>query len=81
MKLAGVDDDDFGVFGVRSEFSAVVVQDAHHDLGVDEVLRAAERDEADPGAGWRAGGDGRCGGFRVADGEAYHSSLVYQGIY
>ena len=48
---AGVDDEDFGVFGVGGELAAGVMEQAHHDLGVDEVFGAAERDEADFGAG------------------------------
>ena len=43
---AGVDDDDLGIFGVRGEFGSVVVEETHHDLGIDEVFRAAEGDEA-----------------------------------
>jgi len=35
---AGVDDDDFGVFGAGCEVGAVVVEQAHHDFGVDEVF-------------------------------------------
>ena len=50
-EAAGVDDDDLGVFSAGSEFGSVVVEQAHHDLGVDEVLGAAERDEAYFGAG------------------------------
>ncbi len=69
---AGVDDDDLGVGGVGGELCAVVVEEAHHDLGVDEVFGAAEGDEADLGAG--AGG-----GWLVEDGGGSHSLLVYQG--
>ena len=47
---AGVDDDDLGVFGSGGEFGSVVVEEAHHDLGVDEVFGAAEGDEAYLGA-------------------------------
>jgi hypothetical protein len=50
-EAAGVDDDDFGVFGPGGELGSVVMEEAHHDLGVDEVLGAAERDEAYFGAG------------------------------
>ena len=46
-EAAGVDDDDLGVFSLGGEFGSVVVEHAHHDLGVDEVFGAAERDEAD----------------------------------
>ena len=48
-EAAGVDDDDVGVFGVGGERGAAVVEQAHHDLGVDEVFGAAEGDEADFG--------------------------------
>jgi hypothetical protein len=41
MKRAGVDDEDFGFFGVGGEARAGAVEQAHHDLGVDEVLGAA----------------------------------------
>jgi hypothetical protein len=44
---AGVDDEDFGVFRAGCEACAGAVEEAHHDLGVDEVFGAAERDEAD----------------------------------
>ena len=50
-EAAGVDDDDLGVFGAGGELGSVVVEEAHHDLGVDEVFGAAERDEAYFGAG------------------------------
>jgi hypothetical protein len=50
-EAAGVDDDDLGVFGAGGELGAVVVEQAHHDLGVDEVFGAAEGDETDFGAG------------------------------
>ena len=58
-EAAGVDDEDLGVFGVGGELAAGVVEQAHHDLGVDEVLGAAEGDEADLGTGlegvWASG--------------------------
>ena len=50
-EAAGVDDDDLGVFGAGGELGSVVVEEAHHDLGVDEVFGAAEGDEAYLGAG------------------------------
>jgi hypothetical protein len=50
-EAAGVDDDDLGVFGSGGEFGSVVMEEAHHDLGVDEVFGASERDEAYFGAG------------------------------
>ena len=43
---AGVDDEDVGVFGAGRELGAAAMEQAHHDLGVDEVFGAAERDEA-----------------------------------
>jgi len=51
-EAAGVDDEDFGVLGVGSELAACMVEQAHHDLGVDEVLGAAEGDEADLWPRW-----------------------------
>ena len=41
----------WGVFGARGEFSAAAMQQAHHDLGVDEVFGAAERDKTYLGPG------------------------------
>ena len=76
-KGAGVDDDDLGVGGVGGELGAVVVEQAHHDLGVDEVFGAAERDEADLGAG---DGGGGVRGLEVERGWGGHSLLVYQGL-
>ena len=38
---AGVDDEDFGVFGALGEAGAGAVEQAHHDFGVDEVFGAA----------------------------------------
>ena len=57
-EAAGVDDDDFCVFGPGGELGSVVVEEAHHDLRVDEVLGAAEGDEAyfGTGLGGRSGG-------------------------
>ena len=57
---AGVDDQDFCVFGVVGELGAGAMEQAHHDLGVDQILGAAEGDEADFGAGVRRYGSG-CG--------------------
>ena len=68
---ASIDDEDVGVFGGGGEVGAIVMQEAHHDLGVDEVLGAAEGDEADLGFGlggdvqWRADGDGWGGGHSL----------------
>ena len=55
-EAAGVDDDDLGVFGARGELGSVVVEQAHHDFGVDEVFGAAEGDEADLGSRLGPGG-------------------------
>ena len=49
-EAAGVDDEDVGVFGAGGELGSSAMEQAHHDLGVDEVLGAAERDEAYRGA-------------------------------
>ena len=46
-KAAGVDDDDVGVGGFLAERPAGGRQPTENDLGVDEVLRAAEADERD----------------------------------
>ena len=51
------------------ELGAAAVEQAHHDLGVDEVLGAAERDEADLGAV----GPGLCGWIFEGGGEAHNS--------
>src|ERR1700727_364417 len=37
-EAAGVDDEDVGVFGAGGELGAAAMEQAHHDLGVDEVL-------------------------------------------
>jgi hypothetical protein len=73
-EAAGVDDDDLGVFGSGGEFGSVVMEEAHHDLGVDEVFGAAEGDEAYFGAY-------QCGGFDYFSFgccRRSHSLLVYQ---
>ena len=74
-EAAGVDDDDFGVFGVGGEFGSVVMEQAHHDLGVDEVFGAAERDEAYFGFRGR-GGLENCGLSSGFGGS--HRVLFYQ---
>ncbi len=52
-KLAGIDDEDLGLFGMCGEARAGAVEQAHHDLGVDEVFGAAERNKAHGrGRGW-----------------------------
>ena len=40
-KAAGIDDQDVGLFRVRSKARAGAVEKAHHYLGVDEVFGAA----------------------------------------
>ena len=54
---AGVDDEDFSVFGGVGEARTGAVKQAHHHFGIDEVFGAAEGDEAD----FRRGGGGGCG--------------------
>jgi len=46
-EAAGVDDEDFCVFGLGGELGSTAMEQAHHDLRVNEVFGAAERDEAD----------------------------------
>ena len=48
---AGVDDDGVGLVDLDADVEAALVQLRGHDLEIDEILRAAQRDEAD--------GDGR----------------------
>ena len=63
-KAAGVDDEDLGIFGTRSQVCAGAVEQAHHDLGVDEVLGTPRETNLHPGSpdsrfcflGW----SGRC---------------------
>ena len=43
---AGVDDDHVGVFGAAGEFGSGAGEQAHHDFAVDQVLGAAQADEA-----------------------------------
>ena len=47
-KGAGVDDDHVGLGGIIGDLDAVLQEGAEHDLGVHEVLGAAERNHADP---------------------------------
>ena len=44
---ARVDDEDIGVGGLPGELVAGLLGEAEHDLGVDEVLGAAEGDHSD----------------------------------
>jgi len=60
-EAARVDNNDLGVFGARGELGAVVMEEAHHDLGVDEVFGAAEGDEAYLGSRRRTGLQRRSG--------------------
>ena len=64
---AGVDDEDVGVFGAGGELAAGAMEQAHHDLGVDEVFGAAEGDEAD-GRPMEASGGCCLGGWSVEGG-------------
>ena len=40
-EAAGVDDEDFGLLGTRGQARATAIEEAHHDLGVDQVFGAA----------------------------------------
>ena len=83
-EAAGVDDEDFGVFGAGGEARAGAVEQAHHDLGVDEVFGAAQGNKAHGrGRGW--GGFGHMSivpgcGFDVRDGHGYEIAPVPAGI-
>ena len=44
---AGVDDEHVGLAGIRGDLHAAPGGVAEHDLGIDEILGAAERDHAD----------------------------------
>jgi len=68
----GVDDQDIGIFGACGEASAGAVEEAHHDLGVDEVFGTAERDEADSGPP----GSGLCFLGRDGGGRFGHTFIV-----
>src|SRR5690554_6207066 len=46
-EAAGVDDDDLGLLGRGDEAIALIIAHTKHHLGVDAILRAAERDEVD----------------------------------
>ena len=43
---AGIDYNDVGILGAASEFSSGAGQQAHHDFAIDEILGAAQTDEA-----------------------------------
>jgi len=45
-EAASIDDQNFGLVGARSKFVAAARENAHHDLGVDEVLGASEAHES-----------------------------------
>ena len=45
-KTAGIDDEDFRFLGPRRQACAGMVKQAHHDLGIDEILGTAERNKA-----------------------------------
>ena len=44
---AGVDDEHIRFFGVGGDLHPVLQDAAEHDLGIDQILRAAEADHAD----------------------------------
>jgi hypothetical protein len=44
---AGVDDDHVGLFGLRNDLHARLMKMPDHDLAIDEILGATERDETD----------------------------------
>ena len=46
-EAAGVHHEHVGIVGARREFVAAARQNAHHDLAIDEVFRAAQTDESD----------------------------------
>jgi hypothetical protein len=77
-KATRVDDEDVGVFGARRQLAARAVEQAHHHLGVNEVLGAAEGDKADLrtrgvrryGIGWSVGG-------RIED-RGWHNFILVQ---
>ena len=46
-EAAGVDDEDVGIGGMRRQLVALRGELAHHDFGIDEILRAAETDKTD----------------------------------
>ena len=72
---ASVDDEDFGVFGVGGELAAGVMEEAHHDFGVDEILGAAEGDETDLRPVGGTGYDRSSGGWFIEDGGGSHRLL------
>ena len=46
-EATGVDDEDLSVLGARGQLTAGAVEQPHHHLGVNQVLRAAQRYESD----------------------------------
>ena len=67
---AGVDDQHVGGFGIADDARAGVVEQAHHDFAVDEVLGAAEADESHPERGR--------GGFRFAGGAVWRGWRLFE---
>ena len=57
-EAAGVDDDHVGPVGVRLKGVAVLGELAEHPLGIDGVLRAAQRNEGVVALGFRFQGNG-----------------------
>ncbi len=66
---AGVHDDDVGAVGVGRDLVAGLFSCAEHDLGIDEVLRAAEGNEADLHSAARG---------RLEDGGVEHPTTVHE---
>jgi hypothetical protein len=55
---AGIDDEDVGILRIAGQLMARLLGEPEHDLGVDEVLRAAEGDHSNL----------HCGDLRILDG-------------
>ena len=50
-EAARIHDQDFGILRARRQFVAIARQQAHHDLAIDEVFGASERDKSNLGCG------------------------------
>ena len=72
---AGIDDQHVGSGGIVGDARAGVVEQAHHDFAVDEVLGATEADESDP-QGFVVNGFG--GGFGFDYGLMERGSLFLE---
>ncbi len=73
-EAAGVDDDDFGVFGTRRQLSTIMVKQPHHDFGVDEVFSGSRGRRSLPWGGFGQGFRGT--GHREWRGESQTSILA-----